>query len=122
MKRNKVRFNLGRGPRYMKWKVEFSDGRVEYLEPSEHQLVLHGCTLKNNRSTAEAIFNGKNKSVCAWVLCEEVVIHKNQILEENTQQVKYNPRVNPFWSLDGEDMDGKNVPVVYSVGRKLFIN
>ena len=121
MKKNKVRFNLGRGKNYMKWKVTHSDGRVDYLEPSEHQLVLRGCTLKNNKKTAESIFGGENKSVCAWVLCEDVTIQEVTPIPDTCRQVKYNPRVNPFWSLDGQNVDGHEFPVIYSVGRQLFI-
>ena len=30
MKRTKIRFNLGRGQNYMKWKVEYPDGNSLY--------------------------------------------------------------------------------------------
>jgi len=29
----KVRFNLGKGVNYMKWKIEYPDGRVLYSDP-----------------------------------------------------------------------------------------
>jgi hypothetical protein len=35
--------------------------------------------------------------------------------------VKYNPRVLPFWNMDGKDMDGSRVNNMYSVGKKLNI-
>ena len=51
----KVRFNLGRGKNYMKWKVQYPSGNVEYFNPSDVQLILKNCQLKNNRKTAEKI-------------------------------------------------------------------
>ena len=69
----KVRFNLGRGKNYMKWKIQSKSG-VEYHYPADVQLIMKGCQLKNNRKTAEKIFNGENKDVCAWVLCDSIDI------------------------------------------------
>ena len=34
MKRIKVRFNLGRGQNYLKWKVVYPNGDVEYISPT----------------------------------------------------------------------------------------
>jgi hypothetical protein len=122
-KRNKVRFNLSRGQNYMKWKIEFSDGSIEYLEPSEYQLEMINCTLKNNKNTSMKIFGGENKSVCAWILCDEVNIKKSGSMDikSNYRPIKYNPRVNPFWVLDGKDIDGKSFDTIKSVGKQLFV-
>jgi hypothetical protein len=102
MANHKVRFNLGRGENYMKWKVTYNTGRVEYHHPSEVQLVLRGCTLKNNRKAAQRIFTGETtKVVCA--------------------HIKYNPRVLPFWNLDGMNVDGNEYKELFTVDYKLFL-
>jgi len=122
MKYHKVRFNLGRGENYMKWKVTYNNGWVRYYNPSEVQLVLHDCTMKNNKSTALKIFHGdQHKTVCAWVLCKEIEIVTENFRLENQSHLKYNPRVLPFWNLDGKDMDGSTVKELFTVDYKLFL-
>lgn len=120
-KKYKVRFNLGRGENYMKWKVQHPNGHVYYYNPTDVQLVMSNCILKNSRSTALKILNGEHKTVCAWVLCDTIEIRKDDFIEDNGQQVKYNPRVLPFWNKDGVDMDGSKIRGMYSVNSKLNI-
>lgn len=122
MKYHKVRFNLSRGENYMKWKVMYNDGRVKYYHPAEVQLVLRKCVLKNSKATAIKIFTGvTTKVVCAWVLCQELEIFTGDFRMENTSQLKYNPRLLPFWNLDGKDMDGSSHEELFSVDYKLFV-
>ena len=120
-KKIKVRFNLGRGENYMKWKVEYPNGYVNYYRPSDVQLILTNCQLKNSRITALKILNGQHKMVCAWVLCDRIdLVHEN-FIEDNHQHVKYNPKVLPFWNKDGIDMDGSKIKEMYTVDYKLNI-
>lgn len=120
--RNKVRFNLSRGVNYMKWKVMYSDGRVEYYSPTAVQILMSGCTLKNSRTAAQKIFTGETtKVVCAWVLCDEVQIITNNFQTESNTQLKYNPRELPYWNVGGKNMDGENVKELFSVDYKLFL-
>jgi hypothetical protein len=122
MKYHKVRFNLSRGENFMKWKVMYNDGRVKYYHPAEVQLVLRKCTLKNSKATAIKIFTGvTTKVVCAWVLCQELEIFTGNFKSETTSQLKYNPRLLPFWNLDGKDMDGSSHEELFSVDYKLFV-
>jgi hypothetical protein len=122
MKYHKVRFNLSRGENYMKWKVMYKNGWVRYYHPSEVQLVLRKCILKNSKATAMKIFTGvTTKVVCAWVLCQELEIFTGDFRTENTSQLKYNPRLLPFWNLDGKDMDGSSLDELFSVDYKLFV-
>ena len=122
MKYHKVRFNLSRGENFMKWKVMYNDGRVKYYHPAEVQLVLRKCTLKNSKATAIKIFTGvTTKVVCAWVLCQELEIFTGDFKSETTSQLKYNPRLLPFWNLDGKDMDGSSHEELFSVDYKLFV-
>ena len=122
MKSIKVRFNLGAGENYMKWKVMYNNGRVEYHHPAEVQLVLHDCIMKNNRKAAQRIFTGETtKVVCAYVLCKRVELITSDFIPETTAHLKYNPRVLPFWNLDGKDMDGSTVKELFTVDYKLFL-
>lgn len=119
MSRTKVRFNLGRGPNYMKWKVESKDGTF-YYDPEEVSFIMTGCTLKNYKKTAERIYNGGEKVVCAWVLCNDLTISKIQNDVSNRHQIKYNPRVTPNWTLNDNIVDNNDYLTIWSSGRKLF--
>jgi hypothetical protein len=116
----KVRFNLGRGKNYMKWKVEGPEG-ISYHNPDEVQIVMQGCQLKNQKKTAEKINQGANKTVCAWVKCMAVDMQQPSTETwENLVQLKYNPRVLPHWFInEGENVDGMVVEKIISIGRKL---
>ena len=122
MKRHKVRFNLSKGKNYLKWKVEYPDGNVMYYYPTGVQLIMGDCTLKNYKKTAEKIHNGANKSVCAWVLCETLELKFDNFITDGTTQIKFNPRVQPNWVVDGEVSDGKKLDSIHSIGYSLFTN
>ena len=119
----KVRFNLGRGKRYLKWKIEnLETKQSEYRCPKEVSLILKGCTLKNNKKAAEVIFSGKSKRVCSWVLCEEVIISEAKLIiafDMLSKDISYNPRVEPYWREDGENVDGKKYDELYTDGRQI---
>jgi hypothetical protein len=118
----KVRFNLSRGKNYMKWKIAYPDGNIEYLDPNKVDLLMKKCKLRNSQKTAQKIFDGENKTVCAWILCDDVVISENQKepLEENGR-LRYNPRVKPNWDFRDVNVDGKQFCVIESRGSKLYI-
>jgi hypothetical protein len=125
MTKIKVRFNLSAGKNYMKWKVEGPSG-THYHDPNEVQLVLAKCKLKNRRRTAQKIFDGTHKTVCAWIICESISINyldhsDHRIAPNSDQQLKYNPRVIPNWILNDKDVDNMNTDHVYSVNNKLYI-
>jgi hypothetical protein len=123
MKKAKVRFNLGRGKNYLKWKIEHSEG-VVYLSPDEFNLKMTNARLRNRRSTANKIKDGANKSVCSWILCDEceVLSHPNPWhATSDSKQVRYNPRINPFWMDENENnIDGTSYDVLYTNGRKIY--
>jgi hypothetical protein len=123
MARIKVRFNLGRGVNYMKWKVQYPNGVVEYHKPSEVQLLMVNCQLRNHKGVAQKIFDGANKTVCAWVLCEEIEIRKNTFAQFDLSgnRVKYNPRVKPNWVLNDEVVDNHYCKRIGSVDFGLYI-
>lgn len=129
MARIKVRFNLGRGANYMKWKVQYPNGLVEYHNPSETQLILKGCQLRNHKGVAKKIFDGANKTVCAWVLCDEIEIiiltTTNYLksflkLDLMFDRIKYNPRVQPNWLLNDNIVDNEFINSIGSVDSGLY--
>jgi len=121
-KRIKVRFNLSRGVNYFKWKVEYPD-RTLYLSPTDNQLVMKSCQLKNYKKVAQRIFDGQNKQVCAWVLCEDIeIINKDmQQFDVHCDRVKYNPRVQPNWLLNGKVVDNDYFKSLGSVDYGLYL-
>jgi hypothetical protein len=122
MKPHKIRFNLGRGVNYMKWKVEYPDKRVEYLDPEKVQLIMYDCTLKNNRKVAQRILDGEiTKMVCAYILCERIEILAENFLGESNINVRYNPKVFPYWTVLGTNTDNMKYDKIFSVGNKLFL-
>jgi hypothetical protein len=122
MKSIKVRFNLGRGKNYMKWKIQHPDGKIEYHSPTEVQLLMHDCVLKNYKSVSQKIFEGGEKVVCAWVLCKSLAIKKSEFIQADLdgERIRYNPRVTPNWILDGENVDGMSVDKLVSVDFGLY--
>ncbi len=126
MKSFKVRFHLAKGANFMKWQITSPCGNIEYFDPIDTQLTLKGCVLKNHKKVAQTIFNGANKTVCAWVLCEEIEINTlgNFVQADNKDQsnkVRYNPRVTPNWVYDGVVVDGCKFEQLVSVDRGLYI-
>ena len=118
----KVRFNLGAGKNFMKWKVSEDKNTHHYYEPSEVVLVMHGCKLRNQKGTAKKIFDGANKTVCAWVDCDSVEVVKKSVAPvfEEGNRVSYNPRVKPFWMELDANVDGKKYDTLVSNDRNIF--
>lgn len=121
-----VRFHLAKGENFMKWQVkDLSNGDTSYYDPEQYQLVLYDCILKNQKTAAQKINCGANKTVCAWIRAGRVVIRNLGSQSEYPYfmmyEVSYNPRVNPFWTnYKGIDVDNNEYGEVMSVGRKLF--
>ena len=120
MKRFKVRFHLGRGKNYMKWRIQFPNGDIQYIAPDDCQLHLVGCQAKNGKKTSQKIYEGGEKVVCAWILCDEVRV-RDMIYGVNDLPLKYNPRVTPNWDFGGVNVDGMHFDFIYSIGNKLFV-
>jgi hypothetical protein len=129
-KRYKVRFNLGRGENYMKWKVVDPKGVTSYYFPTGVQLRMTGCTLKNNKAAAKRIYRGEsNKVVCAWVLCEKLDIITEHFSQSDTQpdayRLKFNPRTAPNWQHEqGEHIlnaDDEYFNEITTVDYRLYI-
>lgn len=119
-----VRFNLGRGKNFRKWKVTYPDKTYSHFDPETVTLVLYNCTLVNSKKQANKIYKGANKRVCAWIECESISFLTKKIpvfdLTIDTL-LEYNPRVNPFWTMHNQDVDGVKFPVLYTIGKEVLI-
>jgi hypothetical protein len=123
MKSIKIRFNLGKGKNFMKWKVQYPNGEIEYHSPADVQLIMHDCILKNHKKTAQKIFDGGEKVVCAWILCKSLVITSNDFIQADLfgERVRYNPRVTPHWMLNDENVDGLPVDKIVTVDYGVYM-
>ncbi len=120
MKKIKVRFNLGRGERYMKWKIQYPDKRVDYLDPNSVQLIMNGCTLHNNTDLAKNIFKGGHKVVCSWIICESIKVSKKAVIDKNRKRISYNPRIAPNWIYRKRNVDGCEYNVLFTSNRGVY--
>ena len=123
MRSIKIRFNLGKGKNFMKWKVQYTDGTIEYHSPTDVQLLMHDCTLKNHKKVAQKIFDGGEKVVCAWILCKSLGIKKKDFIQADVsgERVRYNPRVTPHWMLNDKNVDGLPVDKLVTVDYGVYI-
>jgi len=117
----KVRFNLGAGDNYMKWKVS-DEKSVEYIDPHKSSLSLVNCRLVNRPKSAEKIHQGANKFVCAWIECDwtkQIPIQNPNTME----QIFYNPKIRPHWhDKYGNNIDGKFYSRIITIGEKVFVS
>jgi len=120
----KVRFHLGKGKNFMKWQVKSPSGAVAFYEPSEVTIFMESCLLKNSKKTAERIFGGEDKTVCAWVEAKDVtvvVLPIKNIMSTSTI-LHYNPRVTPFWfnGKTAENIDKTRYPNLFTSNRHII--
>lgn len=117
----KVRFHLGKGENFMKWQVRnIETGEVDYYDPDTQHLSMHVCKLGNKPSVSTKIFNGENKTVCAWVWCDKVIAYNNPETSVG-KQYRYNPRRNPHWhTRDEYNLDNCEVLRLTTMGRGIF--
>lgn len=122
----KIRFNLGRGCNYKKWKVENTEtGEVQYVDPDKNSLFIENCKLRNQRGTAEKIHGGANKTVCAWVEARDVEVYEIVDLNQLSLagELFYNPRVLPYWhDVQGKCVDGNLYQQLVTLGKRVFVD
>ena len=118
MMRYQVRFHLGAGENFGKWQVKCLAG-VLYFDPAKVSLTMLDCQLRNQRGTAQKVHDGANKSVCAWVDCNELLVEGPVEMAGIT--VAYNPKIAPYWrNLAGECIDNKRADVLRTVGKQVI--
>jgi len=106
-RRYKVRFHLGAGVNFGKWRVENTETtEVAFYSPKDVLISMIDCKLYNQKGAATKIYNGQNKTVCAWIMCKnawvfnanDIASFKKYIKEEGmTNVAQYNPRITPYW-------------------------
>lgn len=118
MKKTRLRFHLGAGKYFMHWQIKHPNGDVQYVKPSEQNMLLHSCQLRNQKGTAKKIHDGSNKTVCAWIECEWI---QNVFISDKGTPLSYNPKVAPNWMSMSENMDGKIFERIQTIENKLII-
>ena len=125
MKRYRVRFHLARGDNYMKWQgVDKQNNTKEYFDPNSMSLFMKNCELGNHPATAKKIYNGDNKTVCAWISCDDYQVWDNERFTLNASAMthyKYNPKKNPHWFTDTHDnRDGLKLGTMITQNRAVY--
>jgi hypothetical protein len=75
------------------------------IDPTKQMVVLTNCYLHNSSARSEKIHRGEiHKERCAWISCDSF-----EILPIDTsivgQEITFNPKVNPFFALNGKNVD-----------------
>jgi hypothetical protein len=123
MKRKfKIRFHLGKGENFMKWRIEnIDDKSVTFFDPSSFNAIVTDGKLYNQKSAAKKINEGSNKTVCAWIMAKDYKLIKlfdNQIQAE----IKYNPRTIPHWTNnEGDNLDSKEYKTMYIINKRILL-
>ena len=125
MKRYRVRFHLAKGENYMKWQVfDRQANTKDYFDPNSMSLFMKNCELGNHPATAKKIYNGDNKTVCAWISCDDYQVWDNERFTLNAGAMthyKYNPKKNPHWFTDTHDnRDGLKLDTMITQKRAVY--
>lgn len=122
MKRKfKIRYHLGRGENYMKWRVEdVTTKTVDFYDTDGFSMLAVGVKLHNQPATADKIHNGANKTVCAWIMASKVEFKPSR--QPKGIQVSYNPRVSPNWmDQEGNNVDKTQHRFAYINNKKIIV-
>ena len=107
----KVRYHLANGEYKNHWQIK-SKTSVGYIDPKLNTLVLEKCKLVNQKCTANRIFRGASKSVCAWIECNSYLVVPKTYTDKLL--FRYNPKVCPHWTdKDNNNLDNTHYPVIY---------
>ena len=122
LKRYRVRFHLAKGKNFMKWQVfDKLHNTKDYYDPDTRSIIMRDCFLGNHATTAKKIFDGENKTVCAWVACNEVCVVDSAPTVGKLTHYKYNPRKNPHWHTDTlNNADNLKFNVMVTNKRKVY--
>ena len=114
----KIRFNLGKGENFQKWRItDNTNNESFYLAPENFCLTLVKCTLRNQKGAAERIYEGSNKTVCAWIDCEDILA--SSPTEVEGELISYNPRKAPYWTQEDKNVDGKKFDKLLTDGQNV---
>ena len=108
----------------MHWQVHDTlNNYKEYINPKKNRLVMWDCQLRNHSKTSRKIYEGMNKTVCAWIECDMVeYVIKPEPLQTVGPRLTYNPRVHPHWQMEDDDnVDYEYFKYLITDDRKLFV-
>jgi hypothetical protein len=120
-----VRFHLGAGEHYKFWQIKSNDG-VQYYDRKQYYFIMHNCTLKNQRGTAEKVFSTQKRDVCGYVRCEnfDIFIHNDYGMDyEYGDELMYDPKIAPYWRKENDpnSYDGLQYNRLITFGRRIFV-
>ena len=116
-----LRFNLGRGENYLKWKLTNKATKTSTYHDDTTNFIMYNCKLKNSKLIASRIFTGQSKQVCAMVEFESYeMINSNITSIERQEQLHYNPKIAPCWTQNGVDVDNQHYSVLVTDSRKIY--
>ena len=120
-----ARFNLSAGENFMKWQIypkKSAKSSAKYYNPSTTSFVFHNAFLRNQCTTAQKIFQGANKTVCAWIEFDSMdIISPSEVDVADLTSVNYNPKNAPNWIVDGQIADGQTFAKLITLDRKPFV-
>ena len=124
----KVRFHLGAGEHYKHWQIRTprkgQSDLVEYEDPSKVQLELVKCTLRSKTGVAKKVLSSQVRDVCGWVECKHIITtYLDPITVEGLSRVTYDPKINPYWKIEGDSDNYETMLVAELVtsGNRLHI-
>lgn len=124
MKRKyKIRYHLGVGENYMKWRVEDTASKeVRFIDTDDFEMLLKNAKLYNQKGAANKIYNGANKTVCAWIMAEEIYPNPDYMFVNFSKVISYNPRVAPHWKdHEGNNLDKQEFKEIYIDGKEVLV-
>tara|TARA_Y100000592_G_scaffold79405_1_gene125214 strand:+ start:116 stop:448 length:333 start_codon:yes stop_codon:yes gene_type:complete len=109
----------------MKWQVfDKQENTKDYFDPDSKSIFMKNCELGNHPTTAQKIYDGENKTVCAWVSCDDYQVWDNDRFTLSTNAMthyKYNPKKNPHWFTDNHDnRDGLKLDTMITQKRAVY--
>jgi hypothetical protein len=117
----KLRFNLSPGPHFMHWVIVYENTKT-FVKPDVCTIAMSDCVLKNQPATAQKIFDGADKSVCAWIECKHLAIYDPMSGCDDDKCVGYNPRIAPYWrDSTNTNIDNAHYDSIVSIGRSLQV-
>lgn len=115
-----LRFNLGAGKNFMKWKL--TDKRTRkalYFDPNTTRFTMFDCKLVNQKATANKIHAGQHKAVCAWLEFNNYTTELS--ITPSRRAVEYNPRIAPHWrNARNENIDGMFYKTLTTKTNKVY--
>jgi hypothetical protein len=119
----KIRFHLGKGANFMKWQIKTKTS-TRYVSPDDVQLFMFNAKLRVQLGTSNKIHEGACKTVCAWIECEDLVYGDPWEQKGNfgDYRVKFNPRNNPNWIDENENIvNEETFPLILTDDRTLIV-